>query len=95
MTPLRSYRCLIGNDSSLDSHLARAYHEDSRAPANNFLVTMKDKDDIRGRIDSEAERKRIERKRAREKLLSIKKTVILCGRTGISLRGHRDDRKTA
>jgi hypothetical protein len=88
VTPLRSYRCLTGKDSSLDSHLARAYHEDSQVLATNFLMTMKDKLDIRGRIDSEAER---QRKRAREKLLPIIKTVILCGRTGIALRGHRDD----
>ena len=29
----------------------------------------------------------------REKLKSIAETVILCGRQGISLRGHRDDRR--
>jgi len=50
-TPLRIYRYLTGKDSALDSHLACKYHEDSQFLADNFLKTMKDKVDIRGRID--------------------------------------------
>ena len=88
MTPLRSYRCLTGKDSSLDSHFAQAYHEDSVALTKNFLKTITDKVDIRGKIDTAAER---QRKQDREKLVLIIQTTILCGRKGLALRGHRDD----
>ena len=88
VTPLRSYWCLSGKEGSLDSHLARAYHKDSLALAKNFLKAITDKVDIRGRIDTAAER---QRKQDREKLVPIIKTITLCGRTGIALRGHRDD----
>ena len=55
VTPLRSYQCLTGKDSLFDSHLARAYHKDSTALAKNFLKTITDKVEIRGRIDTAAE----------------------------------------
>ena len=84
--PLKSYRCLTGKDGALDVHLTRKYHDDDVLLAENFVPTFTNR--IRGRIDTEAER---QRKRDRERLVPIIKTIILCGRTGIPLRGHRDD----
>ena len=54
VTLLRSYQCLTGKDSSFDSHLARASHEDFVALAKYFLKTITDKVNIRGRIDTVA-----------------------------------------
>ena len=84
-TPLRNYRSLTGKDSSLDSHLLTNYHKAAQAFADNFVAN---KVTVACQLDNERRRQQEEQ---RARLFPIVKTVILCGRLGIALRGHRDD----
>ena len=84
-TPLRSFRCLTGKDSSLDSHLATSYHNTAQSFADTFLAN---KVSIACQLD---ENKKRQREDQQSRLVPIVKTVVLCGRLGIAFRGHRDD----
>lgn len=87
-TPLRSYRCLTGKDSSLDNHLNTQYHKTSQVRADNLLAAARTQNNIACHLDSQHKQTVNEQ---RERLVPIVKTVILCGQMGIAYRGHRDD----
>ena len=72
----------------LKAHLFIKYHDMCQTQANAFLKCQvaKTQDDILNRLDAKRKETVIEN---RKRLLPILKTVILCGRLGLSLLGHR------
>lgn len=77
--------------TGIGSNSARKYHLAAVEKAENFKAVIEKKQVPVDQQLSSIRAKRIAHNR--EKLKSIAETVILCGRQGISLRGHRDDRR--
>ena len=74
----------------LKAHLCTKYHDMCQTQADAFLKCQvaKTQDDILKQLDAKRKETVIEN---RKRLLPILKTVILCRRLGLSLRGHRDN----
>ena len=74
----------------LKAHLCTKYQDMCQTQADAFLKCQiaKTQDDILKQLDVKRRETVIEN---RKRLLPILKTVILCGRHGLSLRGHRDN----
>jgi len=69
-------------------HQSCQYHKNCSAMANDFKKIIEGKHANVGiQLHS---KKNLEIERNRQKLCSVIKTVILCGRQGLPLRGHRD-----
>lgn len=69
-------------------HQNNQYHLNAMEDAQNFkLIYENKKDDVISVLDSSRKAQQIEN---RQKLIPIVKTVLLCGRQGLALRGHRD-----
>lgn len=85
-TPLTNWQKAL---ELLKKHAGRQYHLNNVAAMHNFKSSMEGKaHSVQSQIDS-AMKKRVEENRRR--LIPIIKTIILCGRRNIPLRGHRDD----
>lgn len=73
----------------LKEHLQNKYHRWSQERADAFLrVTQTPGTSIVDQLDDIHKQQVMEN---RQRLVPILKTIILCGRLGIALRGHRDD----
>lgn len=69
-------------------HQTKKYHLDAMEDAQNFkLIFENKKKDVISEIDKGRKTQQLEN---RKKLLPIIRAVLLCGRQGIALRGHRD-----
>lgn len=69
-------------------HELTAYHANSKLDAENFLAVLnRQKLDILTQLDTSLKEQVEENRRL---LSPVIKTVIFCGRQGLSLRGHRD-----
>lgn len=69
-------------------HQSKQYHKNAFEDAQNFkLIRENQKTDVRNAIDQSRKQLQLENRR---KLIPIIRTVILCGRQGLALRGHRD-----
>lgn len=78
-----------GKEGVLDLHKEAHYHNESQIKAKLFLDNYLNPDKrIDTQIDSENRRRSEENKQV---LSSIVEVVLLCGRQGLPLRGHRDD----
>ena len=73
----------------LNKHMGKQYHKDAVLRSDKFLKVMTHQQtDVRSQLNQAmAERVASNRK----KLSSIFKTIVLCGRQNIALRGHRDN----
>lgn len=70
-------------------HFSKKFHIESLQTAESFTAMMRKPDlSIDRRLSSERSKRAAENSK---KLMSIAETVILCGRQGFALRGHRDD----
>ena len=78
--------------TKLSDHFGKAkYHAEAVELASNFTDTMSGHTQP---ITHQLQSARVRQVREnREKLCSIVDTIITCGKQGIPLRGHRDDRK--
>ena len=83
---LREHFIGLGSNAS-----PRAYHLAAYERAVNFIATMERRQLPIDQQMSSVMAQRIEQNRA--KMKSIVRTVLLCGRQGLALRGHRDDWK--
>ena len=73
----------------LSKHAMKDYHKVAVVRAEEFLQVMRNEQpDIRSRMN-QATAERIARNR--QKLASIVKTIVFCGRQNVALRGHRDN----
>ena len=74
----------------LKAHLCTKYHDVCQTQADAFLKCQvaKPQDNIFNQLDAKRKETVIEN---RKRLLPILKTVILCGRLELSLRGYRDN----
>lgn len=81
---LREHFIGLGSNAS-----PRAYHLAAYERAVNFIATMERRQLPIDQQMSSVMAQRIEQNRA--KMKSIVRTVLLCGRQGLTLRGHRDD----
>ncbi|CAN7941870.1 unnamed protein product [Ixodes hexagonus] len=68
------------------AHSESEYHKTAVLDADNFVQAVQG-EPVKERMDSAA---RVQRQTNRKKLMSIIEVVLLCGRQGIALRGHRD-----
>lgn len=84
--PLTRYKKAI---ETITHHESTNYHRANVVASQNFLMVMEGKSmDVVVQMRSQ-EMKNVEENR--KKLVPIIKTIILCGRQNIPLRGHRDD----
>ena len=88
--PLCRYDKLTGKDGYLTVHISREYHKLSCEKAACFLKSVNDPEssDVRNLLDS---KRKMQVEENRSRLKPIIDTIILCGRQGLALRGHRDD----
>lgn len=83
--PYRNWKKAL---ESFQKHQTTQYHRAASIKADNFLAVMAgESQSIDSQVDSVRTRQIQENQ---EKLAPIIKTVILCGRQGLPLRGHRD-----
>ncbi|KAG5881267.1 hypothetical protein JTB14_003738 [Gonioctena quinquepunctata] len=83
--PYRNWKKALEN---FQKHQTTQYHCTASIKADNFLSVMAGKSQsINSQVDAVRAR---QVKENQEKLVPIIKTVILCGRQGLPLRGHRD-----
>lgn len=69
-------------------HQKKKYHLDAMEDGQNFkLIYENRKSDVISEIDKG---RKIQQLENRQKLIPIIRTVLLCGRQGLALRGHRD-----
>lgn len=69
-------------------HQEKAYHKDAMEAAQHFkLIYENKKNDVICEIDKGRKRQQLENS---QKLIPIIRTILLCGRQGLALRGHRD-----
>lgn len=69
-------------------HQKKKYHLDAMEDGQNFkLIYENRKSDVISEIDKG---RKIQQLENRQKLIPIVRAVLLCGRQGLSLRGHRD-----
>jgi len=92
---ITTYGALVTNwkaTRKLSDHFGKAkYHAEAVELASNFTDTMSGHTQP---ITHQLQSARVRQVREnREKLFSIVDTIITCGKQGIPLRGHRDDRK--
>ena len=73
------------------NHSISQLHKDCSSAMETFLSQMEKKEKRIDEILNETMRKRVSENR--KKLIPIIKTVVLCGRQNMALRGHRDDAK--
>jgi hypothetical protein len=87
MSPFRNYAKI---HDKLKLHLSLHYHIRSQERADLFLKNMQssDRNSVINQLDCARKQQSLEN---RQRILPIVKTVIFCGKMGISLRGHKDD----
>lgn len=89
-TALTKFGKLIGAEGSLSSHATKKYHETAVLVAKDFITRHeKPSQKINNQLSHQ---RQLEAQQNRAKLFPIIKTIILCGRQNLPLRGHRDDR---
>lgn len=89
--PLKSFDDLLGEKGALVKHDNNLYHKAAVERGKQFLVTYhKPALEVINQIDKQRQAQVEEN---RERLRPIIKTIMLCGRQNIPLRGHRDDGK--
>ncbi len=85
---LDKYDHLFGAGGYITEHEKTDYHATSVIRASQFRAAMKMKTTVVQQVN-ECHKKQVEENRQR--LIPIVKTILLCGRQNIALRGHRDD----
>ncbi|XP_018496236.1 52 kDa repressor of the inhibitor of the protein kinase-like [Galendromus occidentalis] len=85
--PLNKFKKAV---ETLKNHAGLQYHLDAGEKARQFLQCYKDKPslDVRNRLVTGREQQVMKN---RQRLIPMIKTVLLCGRQNIALRGHRDN----
>lgn len=75
--------------TEIKEHATKDYHRNASVKAENFVCNMtKPNTSIRGKVDADLQQNINDNRKV---LGSVVKTVMLCGRQGLALRGHRDD----
>lgn len=89
--PLERFNKLLGMSGDLIVHSRLQYHAGAVQAGKDFLKVYQNPSlEITNQMDSHRLRQIEEN---RQRLIPIIKTIIFCGRQGLSLRGHRDDKK--
>lgn len=86
--PLQNYGRLFGKDRYLTELEKGQYHKTAVARTQEFLEMINKRSDFAKEIDSAHKLQALEN---RKRLARIVKTLILCGKLNIPLRGHRDN----
>lgn len=87
--PLKSFDDLLGEKGALTRHDHNQYHKAAVERGKQFLVTFhKPSLEVVNLVNTQRQAQVVEN---RERLWPIVKTIVLCGRQNIPLRGHRDD----
>lgn len=69
-------------------HQSKSYHKDAMEYVQNFkLIYENKKDDVISELNQSRKRQQADN---RQKLYPIIRAILLCGRQGLALRGHRD-----
>lgn len=89
--PLKVFDNLLGENGVLLTHQRNKYHEKAVEIGKTFLSTFHKPENII--LNQICSKRMKEINENRERLRPIVKTIILCGRQNIPLRGHRDDGK--
>ncbi len=84
--PLKNFKKAM---DSLRKHSSKEHHQSSIVRREDFLKVMSNQQPAITSILSQATANQIAKNRS--KMASIIKTIVLCGRQNISLRGHRDN----
>ena len=85
--PLKKYARLLGPDGPLYAHEHTNYHKDNVLRAHDFKRMVPQQ-----HIDSRLTTQRQEQIAKNKHILSsIVRAILVCGRSGYALRGHRDD----
>lgn len=88
--PLKKFDDLLGERGDLIQHEKNQYHIDAVDAGKKFLSSYHNPAiDIANKINSQRMAQIEENKK---RLIPIIKTILLCGRQNIPLRGHRDDK---
>ena len=86
----KPFRLWVNKTQKMNSHASMAYHEAAMTKMEEFLVRYKQPEQsIDVLIDNEAKKQMAMNQKVVQSLFSI---VMLCGRQGLALRGHHDDR---
>lgn len=86
--PLRKFDNILGEKGDLTTHQRNAFHVSAVNNGKDFLLTYNDPSlEINNRLVAQ----RYAQVQEKQRLIPIVKTIILCGRQNIPLRGHRDD----
>ena len=86
----KPFRSWVNKTQKMNAHAAMAYHEAAMAKMQEFLIRYKHPEQsIDTLFDSEAKKRMAMNQRVVESLFSI---IILCGRQGLAVHGHRDDK---
>ncbi|CAF1321705.1 unnamed protein product [Adineta steineri] len=88
--PLTDYRKLMGEDGYITLHSRQSYHQHNMSKAEHFLFIYNKNPSasIDVLLDDKRRQQILEN---RERLKPIIRTILLCGKQNIPLRGHRDD----
>ena len=86
----KPFRSWVNKTQKMNAHAVMAYHEVAMTKMHEFLTRYKYPDkSIDTLFDSGAKKRMVMNQKVIESLFSI---VLLCGRQGLALRGHRDDK---
>ena len=84
--PFRRYQKI---SDKIKNHLQNNYHQWAYERADQFLIVAQTPGTaVINQLDTRRKQQVIKN---RQRLVPILKTIIICGRLGIALRGHRDD----
>ena len=86
--PLNNYARLLGKNGYLTEHETTDYHKTSVIRATEFEHAFRQGTNIIEQIDTG---KKEQAEENRKRLRPIVKTIMLCGKQNIPMRGHRDD----
>jgi hypothetical protein len=85
--PLKKFTNLTGKDGYLTTHLQRQYHLSSVVAAHEAKSMCSNRSDVTQQVNRQAEE---EIRKNREQLERIIEGILLLGRMGLPLHGHRD-----
>ena len=84
--PLKKYSRLYGTDGYLTTHETNNYHKENALKASDFQRMTPEQ-----HIDSQLSKHRASQSAKNRKVLSsVIRAILVCGKSGTALRGHRD-----
>ena len=86
----KPFKSWVNKSQKMDVHAKADYHMTAMTQMNEFLVWFQSPSEaINVVFDKEAQKRMVDNQKVVEALLKV---IMLCGRQGLALRGHRDDR---